>query len=195
MRRNPREQPIRTQRLSRRDYSIPRKSLSQVNNPKFPYLNQEWKIYFCVTIDLRLVYPSPKGIPYHPQQQKERPRYDIAAVDSGLTSKQTTNNRLSTERSLFAADRKEMNRELGGASHTFNSRTEGKDLPAKLAEVAGPASFSVVVTNAPQQAYRTAMASVSIKGTNYRNRSSNAPFPICIGELCFNFVEYSLSFI
>jgi D-arabinose 1-dehydrogenase-like Zn-dependent alcohol dehydrogenase len=80
-----------------------------------------------------------------------------------------------------------------GASHTFNSRTEDKDLAAKVAEVTGPAGLSaVVVTSAAQQAYRTAMDIVGIKGQIIVTGLPNAPLPILAGELCFKYVEYTL---
>jgi D-arabinose 1-dehydrogenase-like Zn-dependent alcohol dehydrogenase len=80
-----------------------------------------------------------------------------------------------------------------GASHTFNSRTEDRDLAAKIAEVTGPAGLSaVVVTSGAQQAYRTAMDIVGIKGQIVVTGLPDAPFPIRAGELCFKYVEYTL---
>jgi alcohol dehydrogenase, propanol-preferring len=80
-----------------------------------------------------------------------------------------------------------------GASNTFNSRTEDKDLAAKVTEVTGPAGLSaVVVTSAAQQAYRTAMDIVGIKGQIIVTGLPNAPLPILAGELCFKYVEYTV---
>jgi D-arabinose 1-dehydrogenase-like Zn-dependent alcohol dehydrogenase len=78
-----------------------------------------------------------------------------------------------------------------GASHTFNSRTEGKNLAANIAKVTGPPGLSaVVVTSAAQQAYRTAMDIIGIKGQIIATGLPNAPLPIFAGELCFKYVEY-----